>query len=141
MPRPRRSAVETIAAALNDLRAQRQAHLDALAEIDDLFTKFGINTTAAPHRGREPSRPVAGARPVATPKRRKGKRGHFDQTADEFVLGLLKGKSMTTAEVNGAWKEAGRGARADTTLSNLTKAKKLKKSKIKGAMGSAYTVA
>jgi hypothetical protein len=138
---PRRTAVETITAALNDLRAQRAAHVSALAEIDALFAQFGITETAPPRKPGRPAASATSAITAAAPKKRKGKRGHFAQTADEFVLGLLKGKSMMTSEVNAAWIEAGRGARADTTLSNLAKAKKLKKNKIKGHKGSTYTVA
>jgi hypothetical protein len=135
----RQSAADTIAAALADLRAQRQGHLDALAKIDAIFAKYGISATPATRRGRKPGRPAGVSKAVAPKKRRQ--RGHFDQTAEEFVLGLVKGKTLTTAEVNTAWTKAGRGATANTTLSKLVHAKKLKKSKVKGGRGSNYSVA
>jgi hypothetical protein len=134
---PRQSALDTITAALTDLRAQRQAHLDALAEIDALFAKFGISAATTVRQGRKPGRPAGVTAAIAPKKRRK--RGHFAQTAQEFVLGLVKSKSMTTAQVNAAWKEAGRGATANTTLSTLVKGKKIKKNKVKGIKGSSYT--
>ena len=140
---PRQTAADTIAAALADLRAERQAHLDGLAKIDALFAKFGISAAPAERRGRKPGRKPgrpAGATAAVAPKKRR-KRGHFAQTAQEFVLGLVKSKSMTTAQVNAAWKEAGRGATANTTLSTLVKAKKIKKNKVKGIKGSSYTAA
>ena len=73
-------------------------------------------------------------------KGRKAK-GSFKQTAVEFVLGLVKSRKATTSsKINAAWKVAGRGGNADTTLYNLVKAKKLKRTKIKGERGSKYSV-
>ena len=58
----------------------------------------------------------------------------------EFVKS--KGNAgVTTAEINQQWKSEGRGANADTTLSQLTKQKKLKREKIKGKKGSRYKAA
>ncbi len=71
---------------------------------------------------------------------RRRTRRRFDQTAAEFLLGLLKGRKLTTAEVNAAWKKAGRGGKADVTLMQLVKAKKLKRAKVKGGRGSRYGV-
>ena len=53
-----------------------------------------------------------------------------------------KGKAgATTDEINQQWKSEGRGGNADTTLSQLTKQKKLKREKIKGEKGSRYKAA
>jgi hypothetical protein len=75
------------------------------------------------------------------PNAKRKKRGQFKETADEFVLGLVTGKGKTTSEVGKAWKEAGRGGKADTTLGNLVAAHKIKREKIKGEKGSIYTLA
>ena len=76
------------------------------------------------------------AKAPAAPRR---KRGTFKLTAVEFVRALVKsGKAATTARINAAWKKAGRGGNADTTLSNLVKARKLKRVKLKGKRGSRY---
>ena len=48
---------------------------------------------------------------------------------------------MTTAQINARWKQAGRGATADNALSKLTKARKLKKEKVKNGRGSSYRAA
>jgi hypothetical protein len=77
-------------------------------------------------------------------KRVKGmrKRGAFQVTAEQMILGLLGGgKTMTTAEINAAWKKAGRGGSADVTLGKLVKAKKLKRRKIRKGKGSNYRLA
>ena len=78
----------------------------------------------------------------ATKKRsNKKKRRTFSKTADEFILDLVKGKSMTTAQINAKWKQAERGATANNILSKLTKARKLKKEKVKDGRGSSYKAA
>jgi DNA-binding transcriptional regulator YiaG len=60
-------------------------------------------------------------------------------TAQAFVFGLLRGrKVLTSAEINAAWKKAGRAANADNTLSLMVKGRKLKRSTLKGQRGSAY---
>ena len=71
--------------------------------------------------------------------RRHRRRGVFSQTAEEFVLGMLKGgKKLTTGEINAAWKKSGRAHNADNTLSKMTKARKVKRMKVKGQRGSEY---
>jgi len=84
--------------------------------------------------------PKAGAKKAAAPKVRR-KRKKYDQTAEQIVLGLVKGKGATSAEINRAWKSAGRKGRADNTLNKMLKDGKLKRQKIKGAKGSNYTAA
>jgi hypothetical protein len=67
------------------------------------------------------------------------KRGTFKLTAQEFVSSLLQGrKVLTSAEINVAWKKAGRAGNADNTLSLMVKAKSLKRRKIEGQRGSEY---
>ena len=61
---------------------------------------------------------AAAGKPVA-PKHRK--RRTFKQTAEEMILGLLKGKALTTSELEAAWKKAGRGDKVDHTLGKLGK--------------------
>jgi DNA-binding transcriptional regulator YiaG len=60
-------------------------------------------------------------------------------TAQEFILGLLRGrKVLTSAEINAAWKKAGRAANADNTLSLMVQGRKLTRAKLKGQRGSVY---
>jgi len=81
-----------------------------------------------------------GAAPAGPKPQKAGKKpGKGQQTAVEFVLSLLKGrKSLSSAEINAAWKKAGRAGNADNTLSIMTKGKMVKRTKIKGARGSEY---
>ena len=63
-------------------------------------------------------------------------------TAQEFVLSLLgRRKATTSAEINDAWKKAGRQGKADNTLSLMVKARKLKRAKMKDERGSRYAAA
>ena len=69
------------------------------------------------------------------------KRKSYPVTADQFVEKLIAGRGATTAEINRAWKQAGRTGRADNTLNKMFKAGKVKREKLKGQKGSKYTVA
>jgi len=85
----------------------------------------------------KPAKKAAGpAKPKAARKRKK-----YDQTAEQFILGLVKGKGAISSAINKAWQLAGRTGRADNTLNKMLKAGKLKREKIQGAKGSTYTVA
>ncbi len=79
---------------------------------------------------------------AAKPAPRKQKRGVFKQTAEEMILGLLKGrKALTTHQLVALWKKAGRGATVDNTLSLMVKAGKLKRKPLGGKKGSEYRAA
>jgi len=130
-------AKATSAAALTklvrELQDQRQGHVDAIAEIDEVFASFGVEPAGAGRRN---------GRKKAARKTKGRRRGRFKQTAEEFVTGLLKkNKTLTTRQVNKRWSQAGRGGNADNTLSKLTRDKKIKRRNIKGAMGSEYQLA
>ena len=134
---PRFSSVVALDKILSKLMKQRQEHVDALAKIDGLFAKFGINPakaqSAAPKSVAE-----APAKPAA---KRRRKRGHFAQTAEQFILEVLKNKSLTGSEINAAWEQAGRKNRADNMLSVMTKKKLIKRVPLKEGRGSNYSVA
>ena len=137
---------------IKQLLAEREQHVDAIAAIDQQFGEHGIATE--PRKRRKRTVKKAGRKKKVGKKRGRKKtakkkaakksktRRSYAQTADEFVLGLLKGgKSLTTAEINGKWKQAQRAGTADNTLTKLSKAKKLNKKKVKGDRGSRYTLA
>ena len=105
------------------LREQREAAARLVAELDALLVEIGIT-------------PEVLAKVM--PPKRGSSRGHYPQTADEFILGLVKGKKLTTAEINAAWKQAGRGGTADVPLLRLVKGGKIKRRKIRGKRGSRY---
>ena len=81
------------------------------------------------------------AKAPAAKGKTKGKRGKFSQTAEQLILGLVKGKGATTADLNKAWKAAGRAGKADVSLFKLVKAGKLRRAKLKEGKGSTYTLA
>jgi len=85
------------------------------------------------------------AKPVAVAsgpvQKKKGKRGVFKQTAQEFILGLLKDKTLTSSDLKAAWQKAGRGGTVDSDLSNLFKAGKITREKLGGRLGSKYSLA
>jgi hypothetical protein len=86
---------------------------------------------------------LAGAAPKAAARQVVGKpakRGKFAVTAGQFIINLLKGKALTTRQVNEAWKKAGRGGVADVDLSHLFKAGKIKREKLGGKLGSNYSL-
>ena len=70
---------------------------------------------------------------------RKGKKGKFSETSEAFVLGLVQGKGATTQKIKKAWLDAGRGAVAAPTLSNLFKAGKIERKPLTDAKGFLYT--
>lgn len=76
---------------------------------------------------------------VKEPATKRRKRGAFKQTAQDFILSLLKGrKSLTSSEINEAWKKAKRGGSADNTVSLMVKAKAIRRRKVEGLRGSEY---
>ena len=70
------------------------------------------------------------------------KRRSYKQTGEELILSLLKRKkTMTSAEINTAWKKAGRPGICNYLISKLVADKKLKMAKLKGAKRSQYRAA
>ena len=124
---------------VQQLKSERQAYVDAIAQIDATFEQFGIAATPRKRRGRPPGSGKGAAKKTTTKKGRR-KRGRFSQSGDDSVLAFVKGKgSATTKDINDHWSKEGRGGRADNTITRLFKAKKLKRQNIKGARGSRYT--
>ncbi|MGA2498804.1 MAG: hypothetical protein ABSH20_13760 [Tepidisphaeraceae bacterium] len=71
----------------------------------------------------------------------ESQRGKYTQTAEEFIASLVKSrKAIRSAEINRAWKTAGRSGKADNTLSLMVKAGKLQRTKLRGERGSLYRV-
>ena len=134
MPPKTTTSSSDLARTIANLQKQRDQHAAAIAEIDDAFAKFGVK----PGGKRGPGRPKGSG---AKPKGQK-KRGRFAKTAEQFVLDLIKkNKQLTTREINVRWNRTGRGGAADNTLYELTKDKLVKRDKIKGGLGSNYSLA
>jgi transcriptional regulator with XRE-family HTH domain len=72
----------------------------------------------------------------------RGRGTRTGPSAQEFVLSLVGSRKATTsAQINEAWKKAGRQGKADNTLSLMVKARKLKRAKLKDERGSRYSTA
>jgi hypothetical protein len=144
MPRAKLSNVSTAA-----LHAEIQKRLKMLSQWKALRVELDrriaeLELIMAPAQAAQVAQaapaPARRGRAKAAPKPVR-KRGTFAQTAEQFVLGLVKGKGATSAEINKAWTKAGRGNRADTTLNILSNKKKVKREKLEGQKGSLYTLA
>ena len=140
---PDDTSSSSLATVIDKLRAERAAHEAAIERIDAAFAEHGIGQPSTAKRGRRPGRPKGTTKKASkqstkrTTKRKTRRR--FAKTAEQFVLDLVtNAKQLTTREINGKWKQAGRGGSADNALTNLIKTKKLKRQNIEGQRGSMY---
>ena len=131
-----KTAINDLQTLIRKLQDQRQAHLDAIADIDKAFGSLGI----------KPLKRRGGRRGAmkATARKKAAKRAarKFKMTASELVLAVIKkagAKGATGAEISKAWRSAGRAGDAYNTLGDLVKAKKIKRRPITGKRGSVYT--
>ena len=84
----RSTPVATLAKLVQQLHAERQDHVDAIAEIDSSFDALGINSQNT-GRGR---RPQNGRRKGSAAKKRAtatGGRRRFKRTGEELVMSLV----------------------------------------------------
>jgi hypothetical protein len=143
---PRMSTTTTLEKMISELRDKRAAHQSAIAEIDAVFARLGINADGGLVR-RKPGRPAkAAAIPsVKSPgpgKRGRRRRGSFAKSGEQEVLDFIKsGNKPNSAEINAHWSKQGRGGRADNAISKLVKEKKIKRVEAKGERGSRYVAA
>ena len=90
--------------------------------------------------GKQPG-PKLGKKAKAAAKKPR-KRGVFKESATAMILRLLAGgKPVSTTEIAAAWKKAGRKGKPSKTLSDLVKAKKVKREEVKGIRANNYTIA
>jgi len=123
------------------LKLKEQVDRD-IAALQSLAGRFGKVVAAE-----APAKPVRKyrrrkAKVAKVVARKKGKRGTYAQTAPDFIIGLLAGgKTLTTAELKTAWKDAGRGSKVDNALTGLVKTGLVKRAKVKNGQGSKYCLA
>ena len=154
-------AKETIAklkSLVERLQKERQAHVNAVAEIDAGLEAMGIETQSAGGRPvkragkRKPGRPKSkkaskSTRAKKTKKSKKSKRrkrGQFAKSGLDSVVSFVKqqGKNGATgAQITKHWKTEGRAGNPYNTLGLLVRHRKLKRQNIKGERGSRYTAA
>ena len=139
-----KTRVNELQSLVAKLQADREGHLDAIAQIDAAFDALGITMPKRKKRGRKPGKKKAVGTISKKKAAKKAKRKKFRMSANELVLATIKkadAKGITSAQVNRAWKAAGRPGDAYNTLGVLFKEKKIKRQKIKGAKGSQYWLA
>ncbi len=139
-----KTAINDLQALIRKLQAERKAHLDAIADIDEAFGSMGIKPPK--RRGRPRGAKKATARKKAGKKKARKKvrrRKKFKTTANELVLGVIMkagAKGATGAAISKAWRAAGRPGDPYNTLGELSRAKKIKRRSLKGKRGSLYVV-
>lgn len=141
---PRLKPATALTKLLKQMMAERQKHVDAIAEhsaqldaIDKLFREAGVGVAAAAGPARRGPRAA-----VARVAGGRKKRGSFAVSGEESVLAFIKSAGTpSTAEVNAHWRTEGRGGKADNTLTKLVQAGKLKRVKSKDVRGSRYAIA
>jgi hypothetical protein len=145
---PNLSSPAAVAQRIQQLLEERREHQEALARIDQTLGRVGaaLGASINGRPGRKPGRPPAAASASAISPATKGRRRQrrkFAVSGDASVLAFVKeNRNPTTQEINKHWKQEGRGATADNTLSILTKQKKLKRTPLgNGIRGSRYSIA
>ena len=148
---PRVGFAGQLTSMIRKMKAERQKHVDALRRIDNIFESLGIMTglvEETPRRGRPPGKRGPG-RPrkaerngQAAPVRRGRKRRKFETSGADSVLAFVKdagSQGRTTGEINRHWKSEGRAGNAYVTISQLVKAKQMKRKNMPGERGSRHT--
>ena len=166
-----KGTIAQLSEAIAKVSSEREAHVAALARIDATFAQLGLapapvkrgpgrpkgSTTKKVTKKKRKKKAAAKKAPAkkapkkkakkaaakpAAPKKKRGKRGSYELTASQFVMSLVTGgKSLSTSDIIGLWKKAGRGGKPDNALTQLVADKKLKRAKVKGGRGSTYTKA
>jgi len=127
---------------IQQLLDERARHAEALVRIEDTLSSIdallGTSLTGMETRRGRP-RKLNAPQPTTSRSRRRRGRGSYETTADEFVLGFVRGKrNPTTREINAHWKSGGRGHTADNTLVKLVKAGQLRRIPLEVGRGSRY---
>ena len=126
--------LEELKSLIAKLQADREAHVNAIAQIDDAFAALGLHAVQPKRRGR----PVGVS---SKPMKKRRRRRKFKTTGAESILAFVKAagaKGVVGGQIAKHWKAEGRGAGLYGLLGQLVKGKKLKRQKIKGQKGSRY---
>jgi hypothetical protein len=138
---PRRKTVDELGNLIGKLQQQRREHEGAIAAIDRMFARFGIQPGARRGPGRPAGMGLAAAA-VSGRGRRRRRRGTFKITGEQSIIEFIKRKGKpSTKEINEHWIAEGRGGKADNTLTRLVKGGQLKRVKSKDVRGSRYAAA
>jgi hypothetical protein len=129
--------LEELKSLIARLQADRQAHVDAIAQIDQTFSTLGIQAQPQAKRRGRPSGASIAARKHRRPRRK------FTTTGNESILSFVRAggpKGVTGAQILQHWKAQGRGVGCYNLMGKLIKEKKIKRNKLKGERGSMYVI-
>ncbi len=131
-----KTAIDNLRVLIRKLQDQRQAHSDAIAEIDEAFGSMGIEPPK--RRGRR-----RGVKKTAKTKiAKKVRQGKFKMSGIASVLAFVEkagNKGVTGTQINKHWKAQGRSGSCYAMTGLLIKTRKLKRTPIKGMKrGSIY---
>jgi hypothetical protein len=161
------SKIRELESVVTKLEGERQGHLQAIAEIEEAFSRMGIASTAGGGRRRKPG-PKPGSRrgrkpgpkpgkrrgrpagaksygkPGPRPKARRGKGptgNRYAVSGTSLITQMVRGagaKGISGGAINKVWKKQGRAGTAYNVLGQLTKDGSVKKQKNRGGRGSLY---
>ena len=140
----RMTTTKQLQSLVSKLKRELQGHMDAIAEIDSVFSQLGLASTQTKRRGRPPGSKVGRPRKAAKRMGKRRKRGKFEMSGLESVLQFVSkagGKGASSADIVEHWKGEGRSGSAYKSINDLVKARKLKKRKVEGTRGSRYLAA
>jgi hypothetical protein len=140
-----KGTIARLNALVEQLRKERQAHANAIVEIDTGLADLGMGDGTATRTGRRRGRPRRSARPKKktgrTRAKGKRKRKRHAVSGLESVVRFVKRqgkKGATGAQITKHWKAERRAGNPYNTLGQLVREKKLKRQKLKNERGSRY---
>jgi hypothetical protein len=133
-----------LAEQIQQLQADRQRHLQAMATIDRVLAQIdhalrGVTPSASP----SPEAPVSdNVIRLEVPAHAVRHRGRFERTGIDSVLDFIRrNANPTTAQINAHWRAEGRKGTANVTLLKLLKDQVIRREEDPSVRGSRYRLA
>jgi hypothetical protein len=133
-----------LAQQIQQLQADRQRHLQAMATIDRVLAQIdhalrGVTPSASP--APETPSPDNVVR-LEVPNHLVRHRGRFERTGIDSVLEFIRqNANPTTAEINAHWRAEGRKGTSNVTLLKLLKDRVIRREEDPSVRGSRYRLA
>jgi hypothetical protein len=130
-----------LAGKIQQLQADRQRHVDAMAAIDRVLDQIGAALQVVPPSVLNVGETAADGvvrREVPEPRRR----GRFEKTGVDSVLDFVRERgNPSTAEINAHWHAEGRKGTANVTLLKLLNDGTIRREQDPAVRGSRYRLA
>ena len=130
-----------LAGKIQQLQADRQRHVDAMAAIDRVLGQIGdaVRGLPAAQAAGATSAPAPAVPQAFVTSATRRHRGTFERTGVDSVLDFIRRHGdPTTADINAHWRNEGRRATANVTLLKLLKAGIIRREVDHGIRGSRY---